>query len=59
MGRIIIRPFLYPNMMFCQTILAKQRDITKSIKPILEEIKATNFRISADLELKALLLSQE
>jgi predicted nucleic acid-binding protein len=40
-------------------ILAKQKGIISSIKPILEKIKETNFRISADLELQALIQAQE
>ena len=40
-------------------ILAKQKGIISSIKPILEKIKETNFRISADLELQALIRAKE
>lgn len=40
-------------------ILAKQKGIIDSIKPILEKIKGTNFRISADLELQALIQANE
>ena len=40
-------------------IAAKRKGIIESIKPILEKIKATNFRISADLELQALLQAKE
>ncbi len=40
-------------------ILAKQKGIIDSIKPILEKIKETNFRISADLELQALIQANE
>jgi len=40
-------------------ILAKQKGIINSIKPILEKIKETNFRISADLELQALIQAKE
>ena len=40
-------------------IAAKRKGIIDSIKPILEKIKATNFRISADLELQALLQANE
>jgi len=40
-------------------IAAKRKGIIDSIKPILEKIKATNFRISADLELQALLQAEE
>jgi predicted nucleic acid-binding protein len=35
-------------------IKAKLKGIIPSIKPILEKIKATNFRISVELELQAL-----
>ena len=40
-------------------ILAKQKGIINSIKPILEKIKETNFHISADLELQALIQAKE
>jgi predicted nucleic acid-binding protein len=40
-------------------VAAKQRGIINSIKPILKKIKETNFRISADLELQALLQAKE
>ena len=40
-------------------IMAKQRGIIKTIKPFLEKIKKTNFRISAELELQALIEAKE
>ena len=40
-------------------ILAKQRGIISEIKSLLEKIKATNFRISVELELQALLEANE
>jgi predicted nucleic acid-binding protein len=40
-------------------ILAKHKGIISSIKPILEKIKETNFRISAELELQALIEAKE
>ena len=40
-------------------IAAKQKGIISSIKPILEKIKETNFRISAELELQALIQAKE
>jgi predicted nucleic acid-binding protein len=40
-------------------ILAKQKGIIDSIKPILAKIKETNFRISAELELQALMQAKE
>ena len=40
-------------------ILAKQKGIIGSIKPVLAKIKETNFRISADLELQALIQANE
>ncbi|GHT24674.1 DUF3368 domain-containing protein [Bacteroidia bacterium] len=40
-------------------ILAKHKGIISSIKPILEKIKETNFRISAELELRALIEAKE
>ena len=40
-------------------IAAKQKGIILSIKPILEKIKKTNFRISGDLELQALMQANE
>jgi predicted nucleic acid-binding protein len=40
-------------------ILAKQKGIIESIKPALAKIKNTNFRISADLELHALMQANE
>jgi predicted nucleic acid-binding protein len=39
--------------------LAKQKGIISSIKPILEKIKETNFRISVELELQALIDAKE
>ncbi|MDR1584632.1 MAG: DUF3368 domain-containing protein [Prevotellaceae bacterium] len=40
-------------------ILAKQKGIIDSVKPILAKIKETNFRISAELELQALIKANE
>ncbi|MDR3235354.1 MAG: DUF3368 domain-containing protein [Prevotellaceae bacterium] len=40
-------------------IMAKQKGIIDSIKPILAKIKETNFRISAELELQALIQAKE
>ncbi|MDR3286234.1 MAG: DUF3368 domain-containing protein [Prevotellaceae bacterium] len=40
-------------------ILAKQKGIIDSIKPILAKIKETNFHISAELELQALIQAKE
>ena len=40
-------------------IAAKQKGIINSIKPILEKIKESNFRISTDLELQALIQAKE
>lgn len=40
-------------------IMAKHKGIITSIKQILEKIKATNFRISAELELQALIDTKE
>jgi len=40
-------------------IAAKQKGIINTVKPILEKIKETNFRISADLELHALIQANE
>jgi predicted nucleic acid-binding protein len=40
-------------------ILAKHKGIISSIKPSLERIKETNFRISAELELQALIEAKE
>jgi predicted nucleic acid-binding protein len=40
-------------------IAAKQKGIINNIKPILEKIKATNFRISVELELQALIQAKE
>ena len=40
-------------------LLAKQKGIINAIKPILEKIKETNFHISADLELHALIQAKE
>ena len=40
-------------------IAAKQKGIINSIKPVLDKIKETNFRISADLELQALIQAKE
>ena len=40
-------------------VAAKQKGIIDSIKPILEKIKETNFRISAELELQALIQAKE
>lgn len=39
--------------------LAKQRGIISAIKPVLEKIKTTNFRISAELELHVLVEAKE
>jgi len=39
--------------------LAKQRGIISAVKPILEKMKATNFRISAELELHLLIEANE
>jgi predicted nucleic acid-binding protein len=40
-------------------VAAKLQGIIPSIKPFLEKVKATNFRISAELELQALLQAKE
>ena len=40
-------------------LAAKQRGIIPSIKPLLEKIKQTNFHISPDLELQALIQANE
>ncbi|GHT12802.1 DUF3368 domain-containing protein [Bacteroidia bacterium] len=40
-------------------ILSKQKGIISSIKPVLEKIKETNFRISAELEIQALIAAAE
>ena len=40
-------------------IAAKQKGIISSIKPYLDKIKETNFRISADLEIQALRQANE
>ncbi|MDR0792454.1 MAG: DUF3368 domain-containing protein [Chitinophagaceae bacterium] len=40
-------------------ILAKHRGVINSVKPVLEKIKTTDFRISADLELFALSEAKE
>ena len=40
-------------------ILAKQKGIIDSIKPVLAKIKETDFRISSDLELQALIQANE
>ena len=40
-------------------ILAKQKGIIDSIRPILAKIKETNFHISTDLELQALIQANE
>ena len=40
-------------------IAAKQKGIISSIKPLLNKIKETNFRISADLEIHALIQAEE
>ena len=40
-------------------VAAKLKGFIPSIKPVLKKIKATNFRISADLELQALLQANE
>jgi predicted nucleic acid-binding protein len=40
-------------------VLAKQKGIIDSIKPVLAKIKETNFRISAELELQALMQAKE
>ena len=40
-------------------IKAKNTGIINSVKPILEKIRETNFRISADLEKEILSLSNE
>lgn len=40
-------------------VAAKQKGIISEIKPLLEKIKSTNFRVSADLELQALLQANE
>ena len=40
-------------------VAAKQKGIIASIKPFLKGIKATNFHISAELELQALMQTKE
>ena len=40
-------------------IKAKLTGVTPSIKPILEKIKQTNFRLSADIERQALIEARE
>jgi len=40
-------------------LAAKQKGIISSIKPFLKKIKQTNFRISIDLELQALIQANE
>jgi predicted nucleic acid-binding protein len=40
-------------------LAAKQKGIIPSIKPLLEKIKQTNFRISPDLELQTLVEAKE
>jgi predicted nucleic acid-binding protein len=40
-------------------IAAKLQGFIPSVKPVLEKIKTTNFHISADLELQALLQANE
>lgn len=40
-------------------VKAKKLGLIPSIKPILEKIKQTNFRLSDELELQALIASQE
>ena len=40
-------------------LAAKQKGIIPSIKPLLEKIKQTNFRLSPDLELQALVEAKE
>ncbi|GHV61302.1 DUF3368 domain-containing protein [Bacteroidia bacterium] len=40
-------------------ILAKHKGLISSIKPVLDSIKETNFRISAELELQALIEAKE
>ena len=39
--------------------MSKRRGVISAIKPILEKIKATNFRISAELELHILVEAKE
>jgi len=40
-------------------LAAKQKGIIPSVKPLLEKIKQTNFRLSPDLELRALIEAKE
>lgn len=40
-------------------VKAKLQGIIPSIKPILEKIKQTNFRISTEIEIQALKLANE
>ncbi|MCL2027988.1 MAG: DUF3368 domain-containing protein [Bacteroidales bacterium] len=40
-------------------VAAKQKGIISRVKPVLQKIKETNFRISAELELQALLQANE
>ena len=40
-------------------LAAKQKGIIPTIKPLLEKIKQTNFRLSPDLELQALIQANE
>lgn len=40
-------------------IKAKQREIIPSIKPILNKIKQSNFRLTKEIELEALRLAEE
>ena len=40
-------------------LAAKQKGIIPMVKPLLEKIKQTNFRLSADLELQALIQANE
>ena len=40
-------------------LAAKRRGIISSVKPLLEKIKQTNFHISPDLELQALIQADE
>ena len=40
-------------------LLAKQKGIIHAVKPILEKIKTTNFRISAELEVYVLMEAKE
>ena len=40
-------------------IIAKKRGVINSIKPYLEKIRATNFRISEEIERQALKDAEE